>query len=494
MTALTAGNEAAIAMESRIANSLLNKPALIYEPFLDALIRAPGATLLAAPRPVLSIAAVEAKSGGTPKKLGIIRIRGALFHHSIGWGDSYEEIREAIMEAGTSPEIGGILVSADSGGGEAAGNFDLADDFRKVAQVKPLWAISDGAAYSGAFSLISQAHRLLLTREGGVGSVGVIMQHADLSKRLEMLGIRVRSFTSGAKKDMGSPYRPPTESEEAELLGIVNKINDIFVAMVPKGRPMLSERAIRDTEGGIFIGRDAIAVGFADAISTEADALKELREHIKAGNPVSVSFKPGALVDAAAFTEMLKENMAAVAGLIAGADAPTAGPAAIAGDRGKLAATALGPQKNPAVEAAAIATDHGSTDHGSTKHASTEVQMADELKAAAGASPPVDGGGTATGPAATAGLSTAQTREIMDLGVLGGLTLPEVNAFVAAGKTPADVRAILIERRASAQITGARSIDSGSMADFGMSEYPDNLLMNAMRKTLAARGLKPNDH
>jgi ClpP class serine protease len=118
--------------------------------------------------------------------IAVIEISGVLIHRG-GWigqssgQTSYEGIAAQIEAAANDPAVRGLALEIDSFGGEVAGVFDLADRIRAIRTTKPVWAFVAEHAFSAGYALASQASRILLPRTGALGSIGVVMMHADLS-------------------------------------------------------------------------------------------------------------------------------------------------------------------------------------------------------------------------------------------------------------------------------------------------------------------------
>ena len=62
--------------------------------------------------------------------------------------------------------------------------FRDADAIRAARASKPVWAFVAESALSAGYALASQADRIILPRTGEVGSIGVLLVHADFSGRL----------------------------------------------------------------------------------------------------------------------------------------------------------------------------------------------------------------------------------------------------------------------------------------------------------------------
>jgi ClpP class serine protease len=118
-----------------------------------------------------------------------------------------------------------------------------------------------------------------MTRTGGVGSVGVIAVHYDMSVRNEKMGVKPTAIFAGKHKADFSPNAPLKEEAAAFLQASVDREYERFVEYVATGRRM-ETKAVRDTEASIFEGEDGIRAGFADQIGTFETALSDLSAHL----------------------------------------------------------------------------------------------------------------------------------------------------------------------------------------------------------------------
>ena len=122
--------------------------------------------------------------------IAVIEISGVLIHRG-GWigqssgQTSYEGIAAQVEAAASDPSVRGLALEIDSFGGEVAGVFDLADRIRALRATKPVWAFVAEHAFSAGYALASQADRILLPRTGALGSIDVVVMHADLSGQLD---------------------------------------------------------------------------------------------------------------------------------------------------------------------------------------------------------------------------------------------------------------------------------------------------------------------
>jgi len=230
----------------------------------------------------------------TPDGIAVIPIEGTLVHKAYGLDAlsalrSYVDIQEEIEDAATDPGIKGILLDIDSPGGEVAGVFDAADTIYAARSTKPVFAVADTDAFSGAYLLASGAERIYAGRTSGLGSIGVIVTHLDVSASDEKLGYKYTIVHAGARKADFNPHTPLSEEARRVLEAEVDRTYGLLVGAVARNRDV-DESAIRDTEARLYFGADALAARLADRLGTRQDALAGLREAISA-RPVSIQLQ-----------------------------------------------------------------------------------------------------------------------------------------------------------------------------------------------------------
>lgn len=222
------------------------------------------------------------RDGQTPFEktdgIAVIEISGVLVHRGAWIGQSsgqtsYEGIAAQLTAAASDPMVRGIALEIDSFGGEVAGVFDLADAIRAARASKPVWALIAENALSAGYALASQADRIILPRTGSVGSIGVVVMHADLSGQLSDAGITVTLIHSGVHKVDGNPYAPLPAKVRDRIQAEIDSIRTLFTKTVAagRGRRMTAEAALA-TEAECFRGAEAVAAGLADEVSDPASA------------------------------------------------------------------------------------------------------------------------------------------------------------------------------------------------------------------------------
>ncbi|WP_288132131.1 S49 family peptidase [Accumulibacter sp.] len=268
-----------------MAARLFGAPLMIHRPKLEVILAVLG------PRIGLPQAAVP--SDAIPDRvvtptgatgIAVLPVYGTLARRTVGLEAesglaSYQGVATMLDAAVADPNVAAILLDIDSAGGESGGVFDLADRVHAATKVKPVWALANDMAFSAAYAIGSAASRLIVTRTGGVGSIGVIAMHADQSVKDAKDGVRYTTVFAGARKNDLNPHEPISDEAHAFLKAEVGRVYDLFVDTVARHRN-LSADAVRATEAGIYFGADAVAAGLADAVGTFDDVLLELTDSL----------------------------------------------------------------------------------------------------------------------------------------------------------------------------------------------------------------------
>lgn len=210
-----------------------------------------------------------------------IPVHGMLLNKvSIKFGSfvtGYTYIQRAFERGMDDPEVHTIAFDIDSYGGEVAGNFELAEMISEARGEKGLIAFANDHAYSAAYSIATASDEIVMSRSGGVGSVGVLTAHIDVSEAMKSQGVRVTFIYAGAHKVDGNPYEKLPDSVKARIQERIDRIYGEFVALVAANRGM-DEQAVRDTEALTYDVSNAVDIGFADRVGSMKEELAAISQ------------------------------------------------------------------------------------------------------------------------------------------------------------------------------------------------------------------------
>ena len=181
-----------------------------------------------------------------------------------------------------------VVLEIDSPGGSGAGGENLHDALALVAAKKPLVAVMDGTAASAGYMVALPASRIFAREATITGSIGVILETAEISGLLGKAGVSAEAITSGPLKDQPSFTRPLTPQGRDVLHGLVLDLYDQFVGMVASGRHISPDQVRALADGRAYTGRQAFKLGLVDQIGGERDARAWLaaERHVAATLPV----------------------------------------------------------------------------------------------------------------------------------------------------------------------------------------------------------------
>lgn len=269
-----------------LASRLYGTPLLLARAKLDVILSVLGERVnwpesdLAAPlvpkRPTID----------APAGIAVIPVVGSLVRRTVGLDPasgftSYAEIAGMVDAALADPSVEGIVLDIDSPGGEAGGVFELGERIRAADAMKPVWAVASDTAFSAAYAIGCSASRLLVSRTGGVGSIGVIAMHVDQTARDAQQGYRYTPITAGDHKNDFSPHEKLGPEAHARLQAEVDRLYAMFVDHVAAMRTLDAD-AVRATEAGIYFGADAVTSGLADAVGSLDAVLAEFSSFLVA--------------------------------------------------------------------------------------------------------------------------------------------------------------------------------------------------------------------
>lgn len=160
-----------------------------------------------------------------------------------------------------------LVVDISSPGGTFTGGDAMFRALRRVAEQKPVVAVMGGMATSGAYMTAIAADRIFAGRGTITGSIGVIMQSADVTGLLDKIGIKPETMKSGALKATPNPMETLQPAARQQLQDVIDELHLRFMEMVADRRSMTVAQVREKTgDGRIMTGDAALKAGLVDAI------------------------------------------------------------------------------------------------------------------------------------------------------------------------------------------------------------------------------------
>jgi protease-4 len=180
---------------------------------------------------------------------------------------------------GDDPAIRAVVVRIQSPGGVVAPTQEIYRAIRRLRdRRKPVVASMGAVAASGGYYLAAGADHIVANQGSLTGSIGVLIQLAEIEGLLKKVGVRYEIIKAGRYKDVGNIARPMTDDERRVLQGLLDDLHEQFVADVAEGRG-LDPAAVRTlADGRVFSGRRAKELGLVDSLGSLEDAVQKAAE------------------------------------------------------------------------------------------------------------------------------------------------------------------------------------------------------------------------
>lgn len=187
------------------------------------------------------------------------------------------KIIEKLKELKTDKNIKGVILAVNSPGGAVTPSNEIYDYI--LSMDKPVYASMGSVAASGGYMMSIAAEKIYAEPSTITGSIGVIMNMANMEELFNKIGIKSVVIKSGKFKDIGNPDRPMTEEEREILTEVIMDMFDQFVDQVAKRRNMSKEQVLKIADGRIFTGRMAQKAGLIDKLGSYTDAFNDMKEN-----------------------------------------------------------------------------------------------------------------------------------------------------------------------------------------------------------------------
>jgi len=208
----------------------------------------------------------ETPSFALGDKVGVVEINGVI-------ADSKEVIRE-ITSFVEDSGVKAIVLRVDSPGGGVGASQEIYQEVVKAKGVKPVVASFGGVAASGGYYVACGADKIVANPGTITGSIGVVMQFANLEELLKKIGYKGYVIKSGQHKDIGSPFREMTPEERELLQGVIDTVHQQFIKAVAEGRKIPIEKVTAIADGRIFAGEQARDLGLVDELGNLEDTIQ----------------------------------------------------------------------------------------------------------------------------------------------------------------------------------------------------------------------------
>jgi len=186
--------------------------------------------------------------------------------------------------------IKAIVININSPGGSVGPSQEIFAEIKRAKEEtkKPIICVTTGIMASGAYYSAVACDKIVVAPGALVGSIGVIMEFANLEKLYDWAKISRYTITSGKYKDSGAEFRPMRDDEKALFQSMITEVYQQFRTTVKDARKLTDSVMDQYADGRVFTGTTAVKMGFADQEGMFEDAIKLAAAEAKLGDDFEV--------------------------------------------------------------------------------------------------------------------------------------------------------------------------------------------------------------
>ena len=197
-----------------------------------------------------------------------------------------DKVLKEIEKAQKDDDIKGVLLNVNSPGGAVPPSIEIAYAIKALKEHKPVIAYASGIMASGSYYSSIYANRIIANPGSIVGSIGVIMESANIKELMDKIGVKTQVVKQGTFKEAGTPTREWTPQERAELERLTKDTNELFVKDVADARGLDVNASKAYADAHIDSSKRAKEVGLIDEVGVKSQAKAQLAKLAKVKKPV----------------------------------------------------------------------------------------------------------------------------------------------------------------------------------------------------------------
>ena len=182
----------------------------------------------------------------------------------------------------------GVLVSINSPGGTVVSSKELYTIIKRIRKNVPVVVSMKEVAASGGY-MVSLAGNKIFSYDGTLtGSIGVILQSANIEEFLKIVGVRPLIFKSGNLKAVPNPLERLDTEGIKNIEDIIKDMHQKFLDLVKTERNISSDNIRLISDGRIFTGAQAKKINLVDYIGNEDDAIEWLKKEAQINGEINL--------------------------------------------------------------------------------------------------------------------------------------------------------------------------------------------------------------
>jgi protease-4 len=214
--------------------------------------------------------------GGLPigRKVTVVEITGVI-GVALDRGVDTDALVRQLLEYRDDPTVAAVVLRINSPGGVVAPTQEIFAAVERLrAAKKPVVASLGAVAASGGYYVAVAADRVFASPGTLTGSIGVVMQLANIEGLLKKVGVEYVVVKSGEFKDIASFARSMKPEERRVLQSLLDDVYAQFVTAVAERRGLERDTVLRFADGRLYSGQQALELKMIDELGGLEEAIE----------------------------------------------------------------------------------------------------------------------------------------------------------------------------------------------------------------------------
>ncbi|MDP5110075.1 MAG: signal peptide peptidase SppA [Rickettsiaceae bacterium] len=182
------------------------------------------------------------------------------------------DVIENLEKIADNKKVKALIVHINSPGGSVVGSEMLYNSISKLSKNIPIAVVMGSVAASGGY-MTALAGDYIIAHNGTItGSIGVLMQSAEITELADTIGVKFTNFKSAELKANPSFTEKLTPEAYQATMDSIYEVYDYFIELVAARRNLDIEYVKKLADGRIYSGRQALDLKLIDAIGNEDTA------------------------------------------------------------------------------------------------------------------------------------------------------------------------------------------------------------------------------
>ena len=189
-------------------------------------------------------------------------------------GINSEKVIKDLRKLKDDDDVKAVVLRVNSPGGSAYGSEQIWYAISQLKEKKPVIVSMGDFAASGGYYISCNADTIVAEPTTLTGSIGIFGMVPNFQAVTKKIGVNIDIEKTNSLADMGSGFRPMTETEKALMQKTVEQGYDLFTTRCAEGRGMTQEQIDAIGQGRVWTGTMALERGLVDILGGLDDAIE----------------------------------------------------------------------------------------------------------------------------------------------------------------------------------------------------------------------------